>query len=353
MTVFTNNIKRKLWFGFCPYHSFLVVMFVCLLCSGCCEKLENQGEKAPVIAVSVKSSDVSINTLDLWAFCCNADGTVSLKESAGYIHADGESDVTLSLDSESRYYLLLAGANMPNGIFGSESTFNALTASRFTGFQNDNLYTHWAVVDITTASNGTVELPLELFPTHGKLSVNVTKASDALTLVIDEVNVCSVNAPTQGSFFSALSANEINSGGSSAGNWYFNGPNLAMGPLSRNLAQNIDITASKRATQVCEAKLYENPNGWSDLTRYRESGWELNPAVADADCTGCYLSISYRFVKAPETSLYSENAVQVQKYVPLPPICRGNSYNIDIKINLNEIIVYSSTEVSEEVVGRW
>ena len=45
--------------------------------------------------------------------------------------------------------------------------------------------------------------------------------------------------------------------------------------------------------------------------------------------------------------------MQVQKYIPLPPICRGNEYRVDIKINLDEIIVYSSTEVSEEIGGIW
>ena len=353
MAVVKYNTKGKLWFGFCPYHSLLFVLIGCLALLGCTEKLENDMENVSEISVSVKSSDVNINSLDIWAFYCDSQGKVSKKENVGYFHADGRSDISFNLASESKYYFLLSGVNLPASMSNAGSAFNTLTTTKFNGFLNESIYTHWAFIDIDDAVDGSIDLPIELFPLHGKLTVNATKVSDAITMVIDRVDLCSTDAPQQGAFFSALSAGDIKSGGLHSTNWYFDGVNLNHGSLLQNIAENVALSESKTTILLGESSLYEIPDGWRDLTLFKESGWELDPSVADADCKGCYLSISYRFVKAPETSLESENAVQVQKYIPLPPICRGNEYRVDIKINLDDIIVYSSTEVSEEIGGIW
>ena len=254
------------------------------------------------------------------------------------------------MDTESRYCLLLAGANLPAG-FSQDLTFPSLTSTKYSGLPGATA-THWAVVDLTASSSGRISIPMEVFPTYGKVSVNISKESDAINLRIEEVNLLSSGAPEQGAFFSSLTAEQIKAGGLAVDSWYFNNLTLSASALSTLLASDVDITESKRNVALCSENIYENQAGWTDLTAFRQSGWALNPAETDPDCNGYYLSVTYTYAISP-ASLDSDEAVTVQKYIPLAPVCRSNEYRFDIKVNLDEIVVFGSTEASEEIGGIW
>ena len=351
----TGNKMRKLWFGVCPDHSFLVLLLVFVMGVGC-ERHEKAGcEYAESVVVSVKSADgqAPVNSAQVWAFKCDAQGNVSNTANVGYAYGDGESSLSIDLDGDSRYCLILAGANMPAGVFGESSSLARLRSSKFSGMLDGETATHWTVVDLASSANGIAEVPMEVFPTCARICMNVWKASEAMTLLIDEIALLSSNAPTQGVFFSAMSGDQIKAGGLYSDNWYFNGLTLECAPCSKVLVSETYVSGSQSFSPLFTAYVHENQAGWTDLSDYRESGWRLNPADADPGCTGHYLSISYRYALSPETSVDSEQAVSVLKYIPLAPLCRGNEYRFDIKFNLDEIVVYGSTEVSEEVEGEW
>ena len=351
----TGNKMRKLWFGVCPNHSFLVLLLVFVMVVGC-ERHEKTGcEYTESVVVSVKSADgqTPVNSAQVWAFKCDAQGNVSNTSNVGYAYGDGEAPLSIDLEGDSRYCLILAGANIPAGVFGESSSFAGLRSSKFSGMLSDETATHWALVDLASSSNGIVEVPMEVFPTFARICVNVWKASKAMTLIIDEIALLSSSAPTQGLFFCAMSGDQIKAGGLYSNSWYFNGVTLECMPCSKVLVSETYVGESQSFTPLFTAYVHENQAGWTDLTDYRESGWRLNPADADPECTGHYLSISYRYAVSPETSVDSEQAFSVRKYIPLAPLCRSNEYRFNIKFNLDEIVVYGSTEVSEEVEGEW
>ena len=323
-----------------------------ILMTGCGRNIDVSEDTLSSLTLSVKSSEESapVTSLKVWAFDCDAQGKVGRTANIGYASADEQSTLTLTLDTESRYCLLLAGANLPAG-FSQGLTFPSLTSTMFSGLPGATA-THWAVVDLTATSNGQISVPVEVFPTYGTVSVNVSKESDAMDLRIEEVNLLSSGAPEQGAFFSSLTAEEIKAGGLAVDSWYFNNLTFPASALSTVLASDVDVTESKRNVALCSENIYENQAGWTDLTAFRQSGWALNPAETDPDCNGYYLSVTYTYAISP-ASLDSDEAVTVQKYIPLAPVCRSNEYRFDIKVNLDEIVVFGSTESSEEIGGIW
>ena len=323
-----------------------------ILMTGCGRNIDVSEDNVSSLTLSVKSSEESapVTSLKAWAFDCDAQGKVGRTANIGYASADEQSTLTLTLDTESRYCLLLAGANLPAG-FSQGLTFPSLTSTMFSGLPGATA-THWTVVDLTASSSGRISIPMEVFPTYGKVSVNISKESDAMNLRIEEVNLLSSGAPEQGTFFSSLTAEEIKAGGLAVDSWYFNNLTLSASALSTVLASDVDVTESKRSLALCSENIYENQAGWTDLTAFRQSGWALNPAETDPDCNGYYLSVTYTYAISP-ASWDSDEAVTVQKYIPLAPVCRSNEYRFDIKVNLDEIVVFGSTEASEEIGGIW
>ena len=323
-----------------------------ILMTGCGRNIDVSEDTLSSLTLSVKSSEESapVTSLKVWAFDCDAQGKVGRTANIGYASADEQSTLTLTLDTESRYCLLLAGANLPAG-FSQGLTFPSLTSTMFSGLPGATA-THWAVVDLTATSNGQISVPVEVFPTYGTVRVNVSKGSDAMNLRIEEVNLLSSGAPEQGAFFSSLTAEEIKAGGLAVDSWYFNNLTFPASALSTVLASDVDVTESKKSVALCSENIYENQAGWTDLTAFRQSGWALNPAETDPDCNGYYLSVTYTYAISP-ASLDSDEAVTVQKYIPLAPVCRSNEYRFDIKVNLDEIVVFGSTESSEEIGGIW
>lgn len=324
-----------------------------ILMTGCGRIIDVSEDNVSSLTLSVKSSEESapVTSLKVWAFDCDAQGKVGRTANIGYTCADEQSTLSLTLDTESRYCLLLAGANLPAG-FSQGLTFPSLTSTMFSGLSNNVSATHWTVVDLTASSNGRIYIPMEVFSTWGKISVNVSKESEAMNLRIEEVALLSSGAPEQGAFFSSLTAEEIKSGGLAADGWYFNNLTFSAAAMSTVLASDVDVTESKRSMALCSENIYENQAGWADLTAFRQSGWALNPSEIDPDCNGYYLSITYSYAISP-ASLDSDEAVTVQKYIPLAPVCRSNEYRFDIKVNLDEIVVFGSTEASEEIGGIW
>ena len=323
-----------------------------ILMTGCGRNIDVSEDNVSSLTLSVKSSVESapVTSLKVWAFDCDAQGKVGRTANIGYASADEQSTLTLTLDTESRYCLLLAGANLPAG-FSQDLTFPSLTSTKYSGLPGATA-THWAVVDLTASSSGRISIPMEVFPTYGKVSVNISKESDAINLRIEEVNLLSSGAPEQGAFFSSLTAEQIKAGGLAVDSWYFNNLTFPASALSTVLASDVDVTESKRSVALCSENIYENQAGWTDLTAFRQSGWALNPAETDPDCNGYYLSVTYTYAISP-ASLDSDEAVTVQKYIPLAPVCRSNEYRFDIKVNLDEIVVFGSTEASEEIGGIW
>lgn len=336
-----GNKLGKLWFGGCPNHSFLVLLLVLISAAGCGKaEVEVDASYAASVTLSVKSSGGSVeaDNVKVWAFDCDAQGNVSRTANVGYAFSADGSSVSLYFDSHSRYRLLLAGTDLPAS-FNEGSSYLNLRNSMVGGIQNGSGATGCALVDLASAVDGSVNVQMELFPMYGKLRVDVKTTSEAMTLSIDELAVMSSYAPKYAMLFSPMTPEEIRGGGIGASSWYFSGVSMESAAFSMDVTAGVDMY------------LIENPEGWTDLSAYRESGWTLNPA--ESDVTGYYLSVAYRYVMSPATSFESDEVVAVQKYVPLAPVCRGNEYRFDISINADGVVVHGSTEVSEEVQGSW
>ena len=282
-----------------------------MLMTGCGRIIDVSEDNVSSLTLSVKSSEgsVPVTSLKVWAFDCDAQGKVGRTANIGYACADEQSTLSLTLDTKSKYCLLLAGANLPAG-FSQNMTFPSLTLTTFSGLSNNVSATHWAVVDLTASSSGRISVPMEVFPTWGKISVNVSKESEAMNLRIEEVALLSSGAPEQGAFFSSLTAEQIKAGGLAVDGWYFNNLTFSAAAMSTVLASDVDVAESKRSMPLCSENIYENQAGWTDLTAFRQSGWALNPAETDPDCNGYYLSVTYTYAISP-ASLDSDEAVTV------------------------------------------
>ena len=319
-----------------------------------CERIEDVSEdNISPLTLSVKSSasSIPVTSLKVWAFDCDVQGHVRNAAPIGYASAADEMSVTFELETQSRYCILLAGANLPP-LFSETSKFQSLSTTMFSGLSIESIATHWKIVDLTSATGDMLYVPMEVFPTFGRISVNVSKESEAMNLRVNEVSLHSAASPEQGTFWTSLTADQIKAGGLTSDSWYFNSMSFSMSPLSRTLAEDVDVTESRKNISLCCENVYENQAGWTNLAQYRESGWTLSPAESDPDCNGYYLSVSYTYSVNP-VSLDSDAAVTVQKFIPLAPVCRSNEYRFDIRINLDEITVFGSTETSEEVEGIW
>ena len=325
-----------------------VLLLVSVILMMGCGRISVSEDTQSSLTLSVKSDEsIPVNSLQTWAFYCDAQGNVTQTENIGYASSVASQTVSLKLDGKSRYYILMTGVNLPS-MFNEGTSFSTLSTATFLETPDETIYTNWTVVDLM---GDVANVPIEVFPTCGRIRVNISKETDAMTLRIDEIRLLSNNAPTQNTFFSAMTSEQIRNGGLTSGKWNFSGVSIPLEATSISLASSVDIVTSRQS--LCDKYVYEHSAGWTDLKTFRESGWSTDPSKSDPECNGYYLSVSYTYAVCPEMSLDSDQAITVQKYIPLPPVCRGNEYRYDIRINLDEIIVFGSTEVSEEIGGSW
>lgn len=103
--------------------------------------------------------------------------------------------------------------------------------------------------------------------------------------------------------------------------------------------------------------LFENPDGWSDLSSFEAEEFALCPEDADPDCFGYYLAVTYRYTYLTDISLTDEygypipvddfiedsipgyfdllesgDIVEEVKYIPLPPVRRSQDHLIKVRI---------------------
>ena len=170
-----------------------------------------------------------------------------------------------------------------------------------------------------------------------------------MSLYIKDLRVCCSAAPQKGALFSALTPDQINNGGANADQWWFSGYSPATSGFSEEIASNISVAGDFMSVGSC--LLFENNEGWSNISSFAANGFNAVPE----DCNGYYLAISYRYSVVPgiDASEGTSGVCEEIKYIPLAPICRGNEYNMKLKINLGEIYVWGNTEVSEEITGSW
>ena len=311
-----------------------------ILLAGCTSSLEIGEGSVSSLTLSLKggTDEAPVGSVKVWAFRCDAQGAVSKMDNVAYGESEGQPSLSMDLSSDSRYYMVLAGVNLPSAAFGEGASFASLRSSKFAGRPDDDALTGWTVVDMAEAEGGHMDVSMEVAPVCGRLTLNVAKSSETMVLRVDEVAVHSSGAPSQGLYFAGLTGQ---------------GTDLNHEPYSSVVAKGADVSGKGAYSCVATAFLYEHTAGWSDLSAFREAGWSLDPSVADPDCAGYYMSISYRYVTVPDASLDSEEAVLVKKYIPLAPVLRGNEYKFNVMVSLDGVTVSGSTEVSEEVQGQW
>lgn len=306
-----------------------------------CAGLEENSEPASLV-IAVKSSEetsITINSLKLWCYACNESGEVLADNPIAFAMSDEASAIAIELPAVSKYCLLAAVANLESAAVDEDTPFSELSATVISSKEEDIL-SRWKVVDLTSngelASN--VDVQLHMFHTLGKLNVNVSKVSDDMNLYIKNLSVCSAAAPVNGALFSALSPDQINRGGDDDSKWWFNSFIPSVSEYSEEIIQGSTL-------------LFENSEGWRDISTFAADGFNNIPS----DCNGYYLAFTYRYTIIPDVNAESEapGVHEEMKYIPLPPICRGNEYNIKININLGEVYVLGNTEVSDVVTGVW
>ena len=284
----------------------------------------------------------------LWAYACDVDGNVAIDIPAAYASANGNAATMEFINPVSRYYLLAAVLNVD----ADGNSFTSLSSTKFTDCSED-VASHWKVVDLMSEGvfSGNMTVRMDVFHTVGRLKFSISKTSELMRLLVTDVSVCSVSAPSEGVLMSRLTPDQIRVGGKGLSQWWFDGCSPATVEYSETILQDVEITEVASGSTI----LFENPYGWTDLSVFEADGFSLNPAESDPDCTGYYLVVDYRYSFMPEISLEDESELvtAVRKYVPLSPVCRGNEYNIKIAVNQSDIIVAGSTEVSEEVNGAW
>lgn len=345
-------------------HLTLRLFLFLIIISGCNNEFDHNEPLPQAVAheIIIKSKSYTANpimNLNLWAYVCDANGNVSSQSPVYHKFIDLTKEApcvshTTSLDfpRDSRYYRLVALSNYNNS-YNPSIEFKQLATTKAASDPSSIFGSHWTILDTRMRdADGVNRTDLRLYPIPGKVSLQIGKATDAMRVLIKHVQIRSAYAPTQGAVLSTLTDEQIEEGDFSAEEWWYSGAAIEYEEDYLNeIAADVTLTGSKVYSDAGSALLFEHKEGWTDLSAFKEAGFTNIPQG-----NGYYMDIEYAYTTHQHADLRENGnpyVITVCKYIPLKPVLRGHHQIFKVMLNLDDIIVNGSTEISEEITGEW